>query len=69
MIAVNVTTPFGRRPMTLGHIASQMAAKAAAPDAVAHKWQVFQHIRESRELIGATDRSLSILNALLTFHP
>ncbi|MBF2712653.1 plasmid replication protein RepC [Agrobacterium vitis] len=64
-----VTTPFGRRPMTLGHIASQMAAKAAAPDAVAHKWQVFQHIRESRELIGATDRSLSILNALLTFHP
>ncbi|QCL98364.1 plasmid replication protein RepC [Agrobacterium tumefaciens] len=69
MTAVNVTTPFGRRPMTLGHIASQMAARAAAPDAVAHKWQVFQHIRESRELIGATDRSLSILNALLTFHP
>ncbi|MDI6029343.1 plasmid replication protein RepC [Corticibacterium sp. UT-5YL-CI-8] len=63
------TTPFGRRPMTLGHIISQMAAKAVAPDATAHKWQVFQHIRESRELIGATDRSLSILNALLTFHP
>ncbi|MDX0519069.1 plasmid replication protein RepC [Sinorhizobium medicae] len=63
------TTPFGRRPMTLGHIARQTAAKAVAPDAVAHKWQVFQHIREARELIGATDRSLSILNALLTFHP
>ncbi|MCW8059404.1 plasmid replication protein RepC [Agrobacterium tumefaciens] len=63
------TTPFGRRPMTLGHITSQMAAKVVAPDATAHKWQVFQHIRESRELIGATDRSLSILNALLTFHP
>ncbi|MCM2450313.1 plasmid replication protein RepC [Agrobacterium vitis] len=69
MTAINVTTPFGRRPMTLGHIASQMAAKAVAPDTVAHKWQVFQHIRESRELIGATDRSLTILNALLTFHP
>ncbi|QTG17101.1 replication initiation protein RepC (plasmid) [Agrobacterium tumefaciens] len=63
------TTPFGRRPMTLGHIASQMTAKAVASDAVAHKWQVFQHVRESRELIGATDRSLAILNALLTFHP
>ncbi|MUZ65807.1 plasmid replication protein RepC [Agrobacterium vitis] len=63
------TTSFGRRPMTLGHIASQMAAKAVALDAVAHKWQVFQHIRESREQIGATDRSLSILNALLTFYP
>ncbi|MBB3933751.1 replication initiation protein RepC [Kaistia hirudinis] len=63
------TTPFGRRPMTLGQISSQMAAKAVKPDAVAHKWQVFQDIREARELLGATDRSLAILNALLTFHP
>ncbi|ASP89668.1 replication initiation protein RepC (plasmid) [Sinorhizobium meliloti] len=63
------TTPFGRRPMTLGHIASQMAAKAVSPEAAAHKWQVFQHIREARELIGATDRSLTVLNALLSFHP
>jgi replication initiation protein RepC len=55
--------------MTLGHIANQMTAKAVASDAVAHKWQVFQYIRESRELVGATDRSLTILNALLTFHP
>lgn len=30
---------------------------------------MFQTIREARELIGATDRSLSILNALLSFHP
>lgn len=63
------TTPFGRRPVTLGHIASQMTAKAVSPEAVANKWQVFQYIREARELIGATDRSLTILNALLTFHP
>lgn len=63
------TTPFGRRPMTLGQISSQMAAKAAKPDAVVHKWQVFQDIRVARELLGATDRSLAILNALLTFHP
>lgn len=63
------TTPFGRRAMSLGQISSQMAARAAKPDAVAHKWKVFQTIREARELIGATDRSLAILNALLTFHP
>lgn len=63
------TTPFGRRPMSLGQITSQMAARAAKPDAVAHKWKVFNHIRDARELIGATDRSLAILNALLTFHP
>lgn len=63
------TTPFGRRPMTLGHITKQIAAKTISPEAVAHKWQVFQYIREARELIGATDRSLTILNALLSFHP
>ncbi|PZR81546.1 MAG: replication initiation protein RepC [Stutzerimonas stutzeri] len=63
------TTPFGRRPMTLGQISSQMTAKAAKPDAVVHKWQVFNDIRVARELLGATDRSLAILNALLTFHP
>ena len=63
------TTPFGRRPMTLGQISTQMTAKAAKPDAVVHKWQVFQDIRVARELLGATDRSLAILNALLTFHP
>lgn len=63
------TTPFGRRSMTLGQISSQMAAKAVKPEAVAHKWQVFQDIREARDLLGATDRSLAILNALLSFHP
>ncbi|MFC0210047.1 plasmid replication protein RepC, partial [Chelativorans intermedius] len=33
------------------------------------KWKVFHTIREARDLIGATDRSLAILNALLSFHP
>ncbi|MDR6101758.1 replication initiation protein RepC [Agrobacterium larrymoorei] len=55
--------------MTLGQISNQMAAKAVKPDATANKWHVFQNIREARELLGATDRSLAILNALLTFHP
>lgn len=54
--------------MTLGQIASQATAKAMPKEAVAHKWQVFQHIREARELLGASDRSLAILNALLSFH-
>ncbi|OYR17654.1 plasmid replication protein RepC [Brucella grignonensis] len=62
------TTPFGRRTLTLGQIASQATAKAMPKEATANKWQVFQHIREARELLGATDRSLAILNALLSFH-
>ncbi len=55
--------------MTLGQISSQMAAKATKPDAVVHKWHVFNDVRVARELLGATDRSLAILSALLTFHP
>ncbi|TQI65224.1 replication initiation protein RepC [Bosea sp. AK1] len=63
------TTPFGRRPMTLGLIANQVTARTMPKDAVVHKWKVFQDIRVARELLGATDRSLAIFNALLTFHP
>lgn len=63
------TTPFGRRPLTLGMISSQMAAKAKPETAIVHKWHVFQHIKEARQVLGATDRALAILHALLSFHP
>jgi len=63
------TTPFGRRPMTLGMLSSQMAAKAMPEEAAVHKWHVFQHIKEARLPLGATDRALAILHALLSFHP
>jgi len=63
------TTPFGRRPMTLGQITSQAKARTKPKEARVQKWQVFQHIREARDLVGATDRALAILNALLSFHP
>ncbi len=63
------TTPFGRRTMSLGMMASQAVVKTAPQGAQVQKWKVFHSIREARELIGATDRSLAILNALLSFHP
>ncbi|TGS14438.1 replication initiation protein RepC [Mesorhizobium sp. M2E.F.Ca.ET.209.01.1.1] len=62
------TTPFGRRPMTLGLISSQVSAKIVDQDAKVSKWQVFRDIREAKEALGATDRALAVLNALLTFH-
>lgn len=64
-----VTTPFGRRTMSLGMIATQMSAKDVASDAVVQKWHVFRDIKEARIAIGATDRGLAILDALLSFHP
>ncbi|PSM15906.1 plasmid replication protein RepC [Nitratireductor sp. StC3] len=63
------TTPFGRRTMSLGMMASQAVAKAVPEGAQVQKWKVFHSIREARDLIGATDRALAILNALLSFHP
>ncbi|TNB46247.1 replication initiation protein RepC [Martelella lutilitoris] len=65
----NVATPFGRRPMSLAMMASQKTARAMPEGACVHKWQTFHAIREARELLGASDRGLSVLNALLTFHP
>lgn len=72
------TTPFGRRPVTLGQIAAQLQVRRAvdeagkpgsnAPAAV-NKWQVCRTLTEIRDRLGVSDRSLSVLNALLTFHP
>jgi replication initiation protein RepC len=55
--------------MSLGMIASQMTAENLSADDVAHKWHVFHDIKEARQAIGATDRALAILDALLSFHP
>jgi replication initiation protein RepC len=63
------TTPFGRRPLSLAMVSTQVAAKAAPPDAAVHKWQIYRAICEAKAALGATERSLAVLNALLTFHP
>jgi replication initiation protein RepC len=63
------TTPFGRRPLSLAMVSTQVAARAAPPDAVVHKWQIYRAICEAKASLGVTDRALAVLNALLTFHP
>ncbi|MGJ0531916.1 MAG: plasmid replication protein RepC [Methylocystis sp.] len=67
------TTPFGRRPLSLAMVAAQAATRdfAAKPDAsetVVHKWRLFRALTEAKEPIGVTDRALSVLHALLSFH-
>ncbi|SEF02615.1 replication initiation protein RepC [Rhizobiales bacterium GAS188] len=65
----HLTTPFGRRSLSLAMVASQVAAKACPPETAVHKWQVFRAICEGKAAIGISDRALAVLNALLTFHP
>jgi replication initiation protein RepC len=74
----STTTPFGRRPASLGQIAAGMelqrnleaaaAPGSNAPEAV-NKWKLFRTLTEVREQLGVSDRALSVLNALLSFHP
>src|ERR1700761_6873258 len=63
------TTPFGRRALTLAHVATQIAVSNRPPDKVVHKWQIFRAICTARPRLGVSERALSVLNALLTFHP
>lgn len=63
-----VTTPFGRRTLALGLIATQQQAKAIEPSKTVHKWKIFQAITEAKDKLGLPDRAIAVLHALLSFH-
>ena len=63
------TTPFGRRSLTLAHVASQAIAKSRPPEKAVHKWNVFRAICTAKARIGVSERALAVLDALLSFHP
>ncbi|WP_051465647.1 plasmid replication protein RepC [Methylosinus sp. LW3] len=70
----HLTTPFGRRPLSLAMVATQIeasefAGRPGATDAVVHKWRLFRSLTEAKDLLGITDRALSVLHALLSCHP
>lgn len=65
----HVTTPFGRRPVTLALVRQQMAVAEIKPGKVVNKWKVFRDAAEARERLGLQDRSLAVLDALLSFYP
>ena len=68
------TTSSGRRSMLLGLIATQIetnafAARSATTRELVHKQRAFKTLSETRRFFGVCDRALTILRALLTFHP
>src|ERR1035438_3469906 len=67
------TTPFGRRSLSLAMVASQanardFAGKPGNSETVVHKWRLFRALTEAKRPLGVTDRALSVLHALLSFH-
>ena len=63
-----VTTPFGRRTLSLGLIATQQQARAVEREKTVHKWKIFQAITEAKDKLGLPDRAIAVLHALLSFH-
>lgn len=66
---VHVTTPFGQRPMTLALVRRQVATTEIKPGKSIDKWKVFRDASSARERLGLQDRSLAVLDALLSFYP
>ncbi|AVH44074.1 MULTISPECIES: plasmid replication protein RepC [Agrobacterium] len=64
-----VTTPFGRRAMSFGVLATQFAAQKNKKIEAVDKWKLYRSVCEARPLLRVTDRSLAVLNALLSFYP
>jgi len=65
----SVTTPFGRRPMTLALVRRQVAVAEIRAGKSVDKWKVFRDASEAREELGLQSNSLAVLDALLSFYP
>lgn len=65
----SVTTPFGRRPMTIALVRTQFQAADIREGKSADKWKIYRDACDARTLLGLRDRALAVLNALLSFYP
>jgi replication initiation protein RepC len=63
-----ITTPHGR-PMTLALVRGQLETADRAPGKSVNKWKVFNDIGEAKDVFGLQDRSITVLQALLSFYP
>jgi replication initiation protein RepC len=63
------TTPFGPQPLSLAIVVARASSEAAPKDVIAEKWKIFDNLREAKTALGLSVGALSVLNALLTFHP
>ncbi|MDE3774195.1 replication initiation protein RepC [Sinorhizobium meliloti] len=65
----SVTTPFGRRSMTLALLAGQFISRDIEPGKSVDKWKLFRSLCAAKRRLGISDRTLAVLNALLSFYP
>lgn len=65
----NVSTPFGRRPISLALVRRQLTAGEIRAGKSVDKWKVFRDASVAIELLGIQSNSLAVLDALLSFYP
>src|SRR5690606_1359212 len=65
----SVTTPFGRRPMSLALLATQSKARCLENGKSVDKWKLYRMLCTARKRLGLSDRALTVMNALLSFYP
>jgi replication initiation protein RepC len=81
MTLPTITTPFGRGRYDSSRFSTQLAARAALfnegegegsrgnqPTGV-HKWRLLRQLTEGRRRLGLREPTLTVLSALLSFHP
>src|SRR5512136_328520 len=73
IMQTHITTPFGRRSLTRAMMASQSATqdfveRAGSAEVVTQKWRLLRALTEAKGVLGVSDRALSVLHALLSFH-
>jgi replication initiation protein RepC len=61
-------TPF-RRTVDAAIIKHQAKAQQQLPPTGVNKWEVLRELGVSREVFGLSDRDISVLQALVSFHP
>lgn len=64
-----VTTPFGRRPMTLALVRAQTATADIKIGKTVEKWKIFRDVSTAMARLGIQSNSLAVLDALLSFYP
>lgn len=55
--------------MTFALLSQQRQISEAKPETARNKWKLFRAVCEAREALNVSDRSLSVLDALLSFYP
>jgi replication initiation protein RepC len=63
------TTPFGRRPVTADLLDHQAKGNGVSTLPSVGKWEVLNSLSVVRDQYGIGDRTLALLQVLLTFHP